>query len=282
MDIYKSKYEKYKAKYLSLKSELNSAKERRNIIKKIFKNQTGGVSQVLYENLTCLITHEIMIDPVIASDGHTYERSAIIQWMKDNTTSPITREILTPILLPNRGMKNIIDKLITDKLLNDKTIQEYNEAIATQKAATAHKQTAIAHKQPATAYKSPAIEYRNTDYDYIRDISNGTMTATGGIINEDITSANGYIIPAGSYISLPTMRRRVRDNGGWQQEERIDQRLTTQSMRERVPFPREIRQEERPEQYGIPDAIPDTNDVIPDINDVIPDTNHDYYQPDNI
>ena len=135
MDIYKTKYEKYKNKYLSLKSDLNSAKEKRNIIKKIFQHQTGGAAQILYDNLTCPITYGIMIDPVIASDGRTYERSAITQILNTTNKSPITREELTPTLLSNRPMKDIIDSLITNQLLNDETIQEYNKAIAPQPAA---------------------------------------------------------------------------------------------------------------------------------------------------
>jgi hypothetical protein len=31
-----------------------------------------------------------MQDPVIASDGYTYERSAIMNWIKNNNTSPMT------------------------------------------------------------------------------------------------------------------------------------------------------------------------------------------------
>lgn len=135
MDTYKSKYEKYKNKYLSLKSDFNSAKEKRDIIKQLFKNQTGGAAQALLEDLTCPITQTIMIDPVMASDGRTYERSAIVQWMTTHNTSPMTRERLTNILLPNWSMKNIIESLITRRLLNDQTIQGYTEAIAASQVA---------------------------------------------------------------------------------------------------------------------------------------------------
>ena len=40
----------------------------------------------------CSITGEVFIDPVIAEDGHTYERTAIIDWLKKNSISPLTRE----------------------------------------------------------------------------------------------------------------------------------------------------------------------------------------------
>jgi len=56
----------------------------------------------------CPITHELMNDPVIAADGHTYERTAIGRWLKTNTTSPKSGdELESKALLPNymaRGM----------------------------------------------------------------------------------------------------------------------------------------------------------------------------------
>jgi Ras-related protein Rab-5C len=44
------------------------------------------------DRLCCPITHELMTDPVIMSDGHTYEREAISQWLAHNPTSPMTRQ----------------------------------------------------------------------------------------------------------------------------------------------------------------------------------------------
>ena len=63
-------------------------------------------------NFICSITHEIMIDPVISSDGHTYERSAIEKWLNNNEQSPMTREIITRnSLVPNIALRNIIKQL---------------------------------------------------------------------------------------------------------------------------------------------------------------------------
>ena len=38
----------------------------------------------------CPITLELLEDPVIAADGHTYTRRAIEDWLKENNTSPKT------------------------------------------------------------------------------------------------------------------------------------------------------------------------------------------------
>jgi hypothetical protein len=62
--------------------------------------------------LTCPITFEIFVDPVLADDGHTYERSAIVEWLKHhNDTSPITREpIKIKELKTNRIVKQLADQ----------------------------------------------------------------------------------------------------------------------------------------------------------------------------
>ena len=82
------------------------------------------------EILKCPITHEIMEDPVVAYDGHTYERSAIEEWYRleidrcnsgvnsnfesnfFTIKSPMTGELLSSphvlLLLPNYTLKKVI------------------------------------------------------------------------------------------------------------------------------------------------------------------------------
>jgi len=57
----------------------------------------------------CPISHAIMKDPTVASDGHTYEKKTIKTWMLQKKTSPITRNVLLPHLFPNFVLKNQID-----------------------------------------------------------------------------------------------------------------------------------------------------------------------------
>ena len=60
-------------------------------------------------NFICSITLEVMKDPVICSDGHTYERSAIEKWLSTEKHSPMTRQIITNnSLIPNIALRNII------------------------------------------------------------------------------------------------------------------------------------------------------------------------------
>lgn len=57
----------------------------------------------------CKISQEPMSDPVVAADGHTYERSLIEKWLRTNNTSPMTREPLSDHdLHPNLNLKSLI------------------------------------------------------------------------------------------------------------------------------------------------------------------------------
>ncbi len=50
-----------------------------------------------------------MRDPVLCSDGHTYERGAITAWLNNHTTSPKTNEVLeSKQLLPNFTLRSVI------------------------------------------------------------------------------------------------------------------------------------------------------------------------------
>ncbi len=55
---------------------------------------SSGKSNVDNDNLICPITYQIFRDPVIAGDGHTYERTAIVRWIMEHGTSPLTRQPL--------------------------------------------------------------------------------------------------------------------------------------------------------------------------------------------
>ena len=75
------------------------------------KRKREEMESVTLNDLQCPIGMELMEDPVIAADGHTYERSEIHEWLwvKGNNTSPLTREELAnKTLIPNHTLKKII------------------------------------------------------------------------------------------------------------------------------------------------------------------------------
>ncbi|GAB6027955.1 hypothetical protein CHUAL_002183 [Chamberlinius hualienensis] len=60
----------------------------------------------------CPITHEVMKDPVIASDGFSYERKAILEWLQSGkASSPMTNQKLSYMqLTPNYALKMLIQR----------------------------------------------------------------------------------------------------------------------------------------------------------------------------
>jgi len=73
------------------------------------------IDSFLINTLTCPITLELFVDPVLADDGYTYERSAIVEWIKNhNATSPMTRQpIKIKELKTNRVVKQLSDQYRT-------------------------------------------------------------------------------------------------------------------------------------------------------------------------
>ena len=72
---------------------------------------TKGSLQAIRDSLRCPINHRVCADPVIASDGHTYDRTGIGPWISLRGTSPLTRELLRRQLIPNRQFKTILTHL---------------------------------------------------------------------------------------------------------------------------------------------------------------------------
>jgi len=57
----------------------------------------------------CPITHELLVRPVTAPDGHTYERADIEKWLNRHSTSPMTNEYMSSNnLIPNHTMRSQI------------------------------------------------------------------------------------------------------------------------------------------------------------------------------
>jgi len=83
---------------------------RNKILREIKNVKSKELSNVVPDEFLCPITREIMTDPVIASDGFSYERSAISGWIESGKiTSPMTNSPLSnPTLTPNRSLKNAI------------------------------------------------------------------------------------------------------------------------------------------------------------------------------
>eukprot|EP01043_Picozoa_sp_COSAG02_P024398 COSAG02_NODE_1331_length_13215_cov_3.173058_7_plen_1505_part_00 len=67
----------------------------------------------LPETFCCPITRQLMRDPVVACDGHTYEQRAIENWLSQKHVSPMTGERMNDhTVVPNRLLQNQIAQFV--------------------------------------------------------------------------------------------------------------------------------------------------------------------------
>ncbi|CAM2712428.1 unnamed protein product [Rotaria socialis] len=83
------------------------------------QNLPTSITTRIPDALLCPITSDLFEDPVLAEDGHTYERQAIVQWIRQNGTSPITRE---PLHEKNLRTNYTIRKLVEELHLNNSLV----------------------------------------------------------------------------------------------------------------------------------------------------------------
>ena len=77
----------------------------------------------------CSITQELMVDPVMAQDGHTYERRAVIRkWININgrkSNSPLVPSCAISGHHTNHSVKQQIDALVSSGELEDEVYAAY-------------------------------------------------------------------------------------------------------------------------------------------------------------
>ncbi|XP_061669915.1 WD repeat, SAM and U-box domain-containing protein 1 isoform X2 [Syngnathoides biaculeatus] len=96
----------------SLLSELHieSVGQRGKVLRKVEELKNASVSSGVPDEFLCPITRELMREPVLAADGYSYEKEAIVMWISTkNRSSPMTNlPLLTTLLTPNHTLKMAI------------------------------------------------------------------------------------------------------------------------------------------------------------------------------
>lgn len=76
--------------------------------------ETNKLLRKVKQCVYCPILFEVMRDPVIAADGHTYERKAIEYRLKQKQESPVTsRPLKSSTLIPNIAIRHLISQHVT-------------------------------------------------------------------------------------------------------------------------------------------------------------------------
>jgi hypothetical protein len=61
----------------------------------------------------CPLTLDIMYDPVLDPEGNTYERRAIVEWLRHKRNSPVSRQPLNDkMLIPNNALRDTIHEFM--------------------------------------------------------------------------------------------------------------------------------------------------------------------------
>lgn len=95
---------------------------RKSLLIEVIKKKMSAITPVP-DHFVCPISLEIMVDPVICSDGITYERREIRQWLQNHNTSPKTNEeLINKLLIPNYALKAGIDKFTATKVYKPRKV----------------------------------------------------------------------------------------------------------------------------------------------------------------
>jgi Mg-chelatase subunit ChlD len=99
----------------------------------------NSTSEALIDSITCPITGEVMKDPVQGNDGHTYERTAIIEWLSRNPISPQTRAAMQPSdLKMNANIRFLCDKYHDGSLSGSTAVPHVAPKISTDQIKLDH------------------------------------------------------------------------------------------------------------------------------------------------
>ena len=73
----------------------------------------------------CPITRDVMYEPVLDGEGNTYERSALLIWLSEHNTSPVSRQPLTArMVIPNNALRETIHEYMGEAWVRKCSIHE--------------------------------------------------------------------------------------------------------------------------------------------------------------
>jgi hypothetical protein len=73
----------------------------------------------------CPITRELVIDPVVAEDGHIYERVDLERWLQTKKRSPVTNKPMGSRVVPAIFARQTIQELLESGAVDDSTAAKF-------------------------------------------------------------------------------------------------------------------------------------------------------------
>lgn len=130
-----------------------------------FEGLDDAALEEMPDYFVCPLTLEPMGDPVVASDGRSYERASIASWVSNHSSSPITNEPIDSRLIVNWTLRQQIADWVEKKRaeLEEKrrveaTAQREAKAAAEEEAGLAAAIAAVASMQAAEASAASKIQ----------------------------------------------------------------------------------------------------------------------------
>ena len=154
-------------------------------------SQLCGREFDLPNEFLCPITCSKLIDPMVAADGHTYEREAIQKWLVERGTksvSPLTGQTLKyRELVPNFSLKKHIEGFEAEQF---SCFREIRDALIVQLGTRRREQalgTPLAAPMPRRAHTEPARRYGVTRDTLAAPSAPNTPTAAVTAVGEHAT-----------------------------------------------------------------------------------------------
>lgn len=67
------------------------------------------------DQFICPISRDVMVDPVITTAGHTYERAVIQEWLASHNIDPMAHIAISRTLIPNIALRQSIEKFLAKR-----------------------------------------------------------------------------------------------------------------------------------------------------------------------
>jgi Mg-chelatase subunit ChlD len=141
---------------------------------------------------------DLMTDPVVGNDGHTYERSAITEWLAAHNVSPMTRRtMILADLHPNYSLRTAIERW---RLANEAAPQP----IAVLGPPAAEKAfTVEAYTMPGN---KTALAINTTHQTPMETVLIGILDVSGSMDTSATTSASAAAVEGGQFSRLDLVK----------------------------------------------------------------------------
>lgn len=84
-----------------------------------------AVIQKIIEHHKCPIMQQLLVDPVVAEDGHVYERRALELWLQTKKTSPTTNKTMGPNVVSALAARQTVSELAEQGMLDEETSLQF-------------------------------------------------------------------------------------------------------------------------------------------------------------